>query len=86
MADGYLCTPQNVETMIPDLKEIVEMFPALDNTTEREFTKIKKYVSEDDGTMSTVVWYTVVASDNVIRAQIRLIRKLIDICEFWTAM
>ncbi len=26
-------TPENVETIIPDLKEIVEMFPALDNGT-----------------------------------------------------
>jgi hypothetical protein len=28
VAVGYLCTPQNVETMILDLKEIVEMLTA----------------------------------------------------------
>jgi len=54
-------------------------------TTDDELTNINKCISEDDGTMSKVLWY-IVAPEIVIRAQIRLIRKLYDICEFWTAL
>ncbi len=83
VADGYFCTPQNVETMILDLKQIMEMLTApacMDigqATTEGELTNIHKYVSEDDGTMSKVLWY-IVAPEIVIGAQVRLIMQEAD--------
>jgi hypothetical protein len=89
---GWKLNKENVEKIVPDLKEILETIPqdapviffCLDNTVfkvataEGELTNISKCVAEDDG--FHVNGSLVVAPDFFIKNQIELLKQLVSYC------
>ncbi len=90
---GWKLNKENVEKIVPDLKEILETIPkdapviffCLDNTVfkvataEGELTNISKCVAEDDG--YHINGSLVVAPDFFIRNQIELLKTLVALGE-----
>jgi hypothetical protein len=95
---GWKLNKENVEKIIPDLKEVIESIPkeapviffCLDNTVfkvataEGELTNISKCVAEDDG--FHINGSLVVAPDFFIRNQIELLKTLVSYCEGHTVL
>jgi len=90
---GWKLNKENVEKIVPDLKEILETIPkdapvifyCMDNTVfkvataEGELSNISKCVAEDDG--YHINGSLVVAPDFFIRNQIDLLKRLVALCE-----
>ncbi len=95
---GRKLNKENVEKIVPDLKEILETIPkdapviffCLDNTVfkvataEGELTNISKCVAEDDG--YHINGSLVVAPDFFICNQIELLKTLVALCEGHTVL